>query len=104
VLATLARMPVEIDVEHVARLARLGLTEEEKDRLRRELGLILEHAAKVAEVAADDVPPTSHPIPRSNVLRPDEPEPSLTAEEALANAPEVEDGRFKVPPILEDEG
>jgi aspartyl-tRNA(Asn)/glutamyl-tRNA(Gln) amidotransferase subunit C len=97
-------MPVEIDVEHVARLARLGLTDEEKDRLRRELGLILEHAARVAEVAAEDVPPTSHPIPRSNVLRPDEPGSSLTQEEALANAPEVEDGRFKVPPILEDEG
>jgi aspartyl-tRNA(Asn)/glutamyl-tRNA(Gln) amidotransferase subunit C len=97
-------MPVEIDVEHVARLARLGLTDEEKERLRRELGLILEHAARVAEVAAEDVPPTSHPIPRANVLRPDEPGPSLTQEEALANAPEVEDGRFKVPPILEDEG
>jgi aspartyl-tRNA(Asn)/glutamyl-tRNA(Gln) amidotransferase subunit C len=97
-------MPVEIDVEHVARLARLGLTDEEKDRLRRELGLILDHAARVAEVAAEEVPPTSHPIPRANVLRPDEPGPSLTQEEALANAPEVEDGRFKVPPILEDEG
>ncbi|MEX0833358.1 MAG: Asp-tRNA(Asn)/Glu-tRNA(Gln) amidotransferase subunit GatC [Actinomycetota bacterium] len=96
-------MPVEIDVEHVARLARLQLSADEKERLREQLGLILEHAAKVGEVAADDVPPTAYAIPRSNVLRPDEVEPSLSHEEALAGAPEVEDGRFKVPRIVEAE-
>ena len=96
-------MPVEIDVDHVARLARLALTLEERERFRRQLGLILEHAEKVREVAAEDVPPTSHPIPRVNVMRPDEPEPTLSQEEALAGAPEVEDGRFKVPRILEEE-
>jgi aspartyl-tRNA(Asn)/glutamyl-tRNA(Gln) amidotransferase subunit C len=96
-------VPVEIDVDHVARLARLSLTPEERERFRRQLGLILEHAEKVSEVAAEDVPPTSHPIPRANVVRPDEPEPSLTQEEALANAPEVENGRFKVPRIIEEE-
>src|SRR6266571_4699523 len=96
-------MPVEIDVDHVARLARLSLTAEEKERFRRQLQLILEHAEKVGEVAAEDVPPTSHPIPRSNVYRPDEAEPCLTHEEALANAPEAEDGRFKVPRIVEVE-
>ena len=96
-------MPVEIDVEHVARLARLALTPEEKERFRRQLALILEHAEKVGEVAAEDVPPTSHPVPRSNVFRPDDVEPCLSQEEALATAPETEGGRFKVPRIIEEE-
>jgi aspartyl-tRNA(Asn)/glutamyl-tRNA(Gln) amidotransferase subunit C len=94
-------MPVDIDIDHVARLARLDLTLEEQERLRAQLGLILEHAAKVGEVAADDVPPTSWAIPRANVYREDEPEPSLTQAAALANAPEAEDGRFKVTRIVE---
>ena len=94
-------MPVEIDIDHVAKLARLDLTDEEKDRLRSQLGLILEHAAKVGEVAADDVRPTAYAIPRSNVLRPDDLTPSLTQEEALANAPEAEAERFRVPRIAE---
>lgn len=96
-------MPVEIDIEHVARLARLELTAEEKDRLREQLGVILEHAAKVGEVATADVPPTAYAIPRSNVLRPDELTPSLSKQDVLANAPEVEDDRFKVPRIVEVE-
>lgn len=96
-------MPVEIDVDHVARLARLALTAEERERFRRQLGLILDHAEKVREVAADDVPPTSHPVPRSNVYRPDEVGPCLTPEEALAGAPETEGGLFKVPRIVEQE-
>jgi aspartyl-tRNA(Asn)/glutamyl-tRNA(Gln) amidotransferase subunit C len=95
-------MPIEIDVEHVARLARLALTAEEKDRFGRQLAVILEHAAKVGEVAAGDIPPTSHPVPRSNVYRPDEPRPTLPHEEALATAPDVEGGRFKVPRIVEE--
>jgi aspartyl-tRNA(Asn)/glutamyl-tRNA(Gln) amidotransferase subunit C len=94
-------MPVEIDVEHVARLARLALSPEEKERFGRQLGLILDHAEKVGEVAAEDVEPTSHPVPRSNVFRPDQPLPSLSHEEALAGAPETEGGRFKVPRIVE---
>ncbi|HEX2088677.1 MAG TPA: Asp-tRNA(Asn)/Glu-tRNA(Gln) amidotransferase subunit GatC [Actinomycetota bacterium] len=96
-------MPVEIDVDHVARLARLALTPEEKERFARQLGLILEHAEKVREVAAEDVPPTSHPVPRSNVFRPDDPRPTLAHEEALTGAPEAEAGRFKVPRIVEQE-
>ena len=96
-------MPVEIDIEHVARLARLELTDDEKARLREQLGVILEAAAKVSEVATDDVPPTAYAIPRSNVLRPDEITPSLTLEEVLSNAPEVEDDRFKVPKVVEVE-
>ena len=96
-------MPVEIDIEHVACLARLELTDDEKARLREQLGVILEAAAKVSEVATDDVPPTAYAIPRSNVLRPDEITPSLTVEEVLSNAPEVEDDRFKVPKVVEVE-
>jgi aspartyl-tRNA(Asn)/glutamyl-tRNA(Gln) amidotransferase subunit C len=96
-------MPVEIDVDHVARLARLSLTDEERERFRMQLGLILEHAERVREVAADDVTPTAQPVRQSNVFRDDEPEPVLTQEEALAGAPEVEDGRFKVPRIIEAE-
>jgi aspartyl-tRNA(Asn)/glutamyl-tRNA(Gln) amidotransferase subunit C len=96
-------MPVEIDIEHVARLARLELTDQEKARLREQLGVILEAAAKVSEVATDDVPPTAYAIARSNVLRPDEITPSLTTEEILSNAPEVEDDRFKVPRVVEVE-
>jgi aspartyl-tRNA(Asn)/glutamyl-tRNA(Gln) amidotransferase subunit C len=94
-------MPVDIDIDHVARLARLDLSPEEKERLRAQLEVILEHAAKVGEVAAEDVPPTSWAIPRANVFREDEPEPSLTQAAALANAPEAEAGRFKVTRIVE---
>jgi aspartyl-tRNA(Asn)/glutamyl-tRNA(Gln) amidotransferase subunit C len=94
-------MPVEIDIEHVARLARIELTDEERARMPEQLGAILEHAATVGEVAADDVPPTASPIPQVNVFRDDEPEPSLSQEAALANAPATSDGRFRVPRIAE---
>jgi aspartyl-tRNA(Asn)/glutamyl-tRNA(Gln) amidotransferase subunit C len=92
---------VEIDVEHVARLARLELDDEERERLRIQLGQILEHAARVGEVAAADVLPTSWAIPRANVFREDEPEPSLLQEEALRNAPDRTEDRFRVPRIGE---
>jgi len=97
-------MAVEIDIDHVARLARVALTDEEKAQLRDQLSLILEHAAKVGEVAAADVPPTAYAIPRANVYREDTPEPSLPPAEALSNSPEQEDGRFKVPRIVEAGG
>jgi aspartyl-tRNA(Asn)/glutamyl-tRNA(Gln) amidotransferase subunit C len=100
---TLAFVPVEIDLDHVARLARLALTDEERERFREQLGLILDHAARVQEVAAEDVPPTAQPVPQSNVFREDEPGACLTHEEAVAGAPELEDGRFKVPRIVEAE-
>ena len=90
-------------VDHVARLARLDLSDEERQRMTAELGKILEHAAKIQALDLDEVEPTSHAIPIRNVMRPDETTPSLTQEEALSSAPEVEDGRFKVPSILEDE-
>jgi aspartyl-tRNA(Asn)/glutamyl-tRNA(Gln) amidotransferase subunit C len=94
-------MPVEIDIDHVARLARLDLTDEERDALRTQLGVILEHAATVGEVAADDVPPTASAIPRANVFREDTSEPSISHEAAMANAPAQTDARFKVPKIAE---
>ena len=88
-------MPVDIDIDHVALLARLDLTDDEKERLRVQLGAILEHAARVGEVAADDVPPTAWAIPRSNVYREDVPEPGLSQAAALANAP-VETVRSRI--------
>lgn len=94
-------MPVDIDIEHVARLARLELTDEETERLKVELGVILEHAARVGEVAADEVPPTAYAIARANVVREDLPEPCLPVEEALRNAPDREGDRIKVPRITE---
>jgi aspartyl-tRNA(Asn)/glutamyl-tRNA(Gln) amidotransferase subunit C len=94
-------MPVEIDIEHVAKLARLDLSEEEIARLRTQLAQILEHAARVGEVAAADVVPTASPIPRANVYRDDVPEPSLPVDEALRNAPERDGDRFRVPRIAE---
>jgi len=89
------------DVEHVARLARLALTDDEIEQLTVELGAVLEHAADVASLDLADVPPTAHPLPLRNVLREDEVRPSLDREEVLAAAPAAEDGRFRVPRILE---
>ena len=97
-------MPVEIDIEHVAKLARLALTKDERAALAAQLGQILEHAARVGEVAAADVPPTASPIPRVNVLRDDVAEPSLPVDEALRNAPERDGDRFRVPRIAETGG
>jgi aspartyl-tRNA(Asn)/glutamyl-tRNA(Gln) amidotransferase subunit C len=94
-------MPVEIDIERVAKLARLELSEDEIARLRAQLAQILEHAARVGEVAAAEVPPTASPIPRANVYRDDVPEPSLPVDEALRNAPERDGDRFRVPRIAE---
>jgi len=96
-------VPVEIDIDHVARLARLALSDDERERLREQLGLILDNAARVQEVAAEDVPSTAHPVPQTNVFRDDEPGECLPADEALAGAPEAENGRFKVPRIVEAE-
>ncbi len=85
-------------VEHVARLAHLALSEEELERLGGQLDAILEAVGKVSELDLSDVEPTSHPLDLVNVWREDEPLPSLPREEALANAPETEGGFFKVPP------
>lgn len=90
------------DVAHVAGLARLSLTDDELDMFTGQLARVIDHARDVAALDVADVPPTSHPLPVRNVVRPDDPCPSLDREEALAAAPEVEDGRFKVPRIIGD--
>jgi aspartyl-tRNA(Asn)/glutamyl-tRNA(Gln) amidotransferase subunit C len=89
------------DVEHMAQLARLALTDAEADQLTGELEVILEHASSIAALDLSDVPPTAHPLPLGNVLRDDEVRPSLDRDEVLASAPAVEDGRFRVPRILD---
>lgn len=90
-------------VRHLAGLARIALTEAELTSLTSELDSILHNIAKVGEVAGDDVPATSHPIPINNVTRPDEVADVLTREQALANAPEAADGMFRVSSILGEE-
>src|SRR4051795_9867863 len=109
------------DVAHLARLARIAMTDEELDHLAGQLDVILGAVARVQEVAAADIPPTSHAVPMTNVLRPDAPAPPLRpavpmptvlrpaapppplgAALALAAAPAAEDGRFRVPQILGD--
>jgi len=88
------------DVAHVARLARLDLTDDELERFTGQLGDVLERAADIAALDIADVPPTAHPLPLVNVLREDSPVPSLDRDEVLAQAPAAEDRRFKVPRIL----
>lgn len=90
-------------VAHLAGLARIGLTDAELDRLVGELSVVLDAVATVQEVAGDDVPATSHPVPLRNVTRPDTAVPGLTAEQALSGAPAVDDGRFRVPRILQED-
>jgi aspartyl-tRNA(Asn)/glutamyl-tRNA(Gln) amidotransferase subunit C len=87
------------EVLHVAKLARLALTDEEVERFRGQLSAILEAVGKVSELDLDGVPPTSHPLDLVNVLAEDEPARSLSRKEALANAPDPEDGFFGVPPV-----
>lgn len=91
------------DVAHLARLARIDLPPESLDHYAEQLGVILGAVAQVSEVAADDVPATSHPMPLVNVFREDVVRPSLTNEEALSGAPSVESERFRVPRILDEE-
>lgn len=90
------------EVARLARLARIELSAAELDHLAPQLDQIVAHVAKVGEVAADDIAPTSHALPLTNVLRADEPAAGLTQEQALAGAPAVEDGRFRVPRILDE--
>ena len=88
------------DVVHVARLARLHLKDDEVDLFTAQLRTVLEHAADVAALDLSHLEASSHPIALENVLRPDEPQPSLDREEVLAAAPAVEDHRFRVPRIV----
>jgi len=96
----MARITIE-EVEHVANLARLVFNEEEKKKLTEQLGRILDYIEQLNELDTEDVEPTSHVIPMKNVVRPDVVRPSLTRDDALANAPSDVDGLFEVPKIVE---
>ena len=91
------------EVAHLARLARLAVTDEELDVFAGQLDVILGAVARVQEVAAADIPPTSHAVPLTNVFRPDVIVPCLPRDQVLAAAPAAEDGRFRVPRILDEE-
>ncbi|MEZ0068525.1 aspartyl-tRNA(Asn)/glutamyl-tRNA(Gln) amidotransferase subunit C [Streptacidiphilus sp. MAP12-20] len=88
------------EVAHLARLSRLELKSEELDHFAEQLNDIVDAVARVSEIAAEDVPPTSHPLPLTNVMRADEVRPSLNPDEVLACAPAAEEQRFRVPQIL----
>ncbi|MEV1286418.1 Asp-tRNA(Asn)/Glu-tRNA(Gln) amidotransferase subunit GatC [Micromonospora sp. NPDC049679] len=91
------------EVAHLARLSRLAVTEEELETFAGQLDVILQAVARVGEVTAGDIPPTSHSVPLTNVLREDVVVPGLSREDALAGAPDVADERFRVPRILDEE-
>ncbi|MHA7294537.1 Asp-tRNA(Asn)/Glu-tRNA(Gln) amidotransferase subunit GatC [Arthrobacter sp. HLT1-21] len=91
------------DVAHLARLAHIDMSADELDRMAGELAVIVDSIKRVSEVAGEDIPATSHPIPLSNVYREDVIGETLTNEEALSGAPDNADGRFKVPAILDGE-
>jgi len=88
------------EVEHIAELAKLGLTEEEKETFRQQLSAILDYAQMLQRLDTDAIPPTAQVITLQNVMRPDEVHPSFPREDILANAPAVQDGCFKVKAIL----
>jgi aspartyl-tRNA(Asn)/glutamyl-tRNA(Gln) amidotransferase subunit C len=90
------------EVDHVARLSRLALTDAEKERMRRELDGILSYIGKLRGLDTEGVPPTSHAVPMTNVMREDEPRPSLSQDEMLANAPDRSGEFFRVPKIIEE--
>jgi len=89
------------DVEHVANLARLDLSDAEKEQFAGQLNAILKYAEKLNQLDTDGIEPTSHVLPLANVMREDEVKPSWPVEKVLLNAPEEEDGQFRVPAVLE---
>jgi aspartyl-tRNA(Asn)/glutamyl-tRNA(Gln) amidotransferase subunit C len=95
-------MPLTLEeVEHIAELARLALTEEEKIRFCEQLSAILEHAARLQSVDTAGIEPTASVLPARSVLRPDRPRQGLDPAVLLSNAPQVEDSQFRVPPVME---
>ena len=95
-------MPIEIDIAHVTRMARLDLSEDELDGYRTQLGDILDHAALVQSLEGDPSSDSEHPLGFVNVLRPDQRRPSLDHDEVLAQAPESRDGYYVVPPAMDN--
>jgi len=98
-----AALPLSRDqVQHIARLARVAISEEEADQFSEQLSAILEYFERLQAVNTDDVPPTAHTLPLHNVFRDDEPEPSLTPDEVLVNAPLRENDLLRVRAVLEE--
>jgi aspartyl-tRNA(Asn)/glutamyl-tRNA(Gln) amidotransferase subunit C len=95
-------MPIDIDIAHVARLARLGLSEAELEAYKAQLGVILEHAARVQSLEVEPDVEAAHPLGLENAFRDDEIRPSLERDEVLAQAPEARNGQFAVPPAMEE--
>ena len=89
------------EVEHIAELARLELSETEKEQYREQLSAILDYAQRLQEVDTESIPPTSSVLPLSTELREDQPLPGLSKEETLSNAPDEKDGQFRVPAVFE---
>lgn len=89
-------------MEHVSVLARVGLSEEDIERFRHQLSRVLEHFEVLAQLDTENIPPTAQVISLQNVMRSDEARPSMPREEAMANAPQAEDGCFKVRAVLEE--
>jgi aspartyl-tRNA(Asn)/glutamyl-tRNA(Gln) amidotransferase subunit C len=89
------------EVEHIAELARLKLTEEEKARYREQLSAILDYAARLQSVDTSEIPPTSSVLPARSGLRDDKSQPGLALEALLSNAPQTKENQFRVPPVLE---
>jgi len=89
------------EVDHIAKLAHLDLTEAEKTRFQAQLSAILEYAARLQEIDTTNIPPTSSVLPERSVLRPDDPHPGLNLKELLSNAPQIEQDQFRVPLVLE---
>ncbi len=96
-------MPIDIDIAHVAKLARIQLSDEEMASYRAQLSVILDHAAQVQALATDGVPPTSHPLDMDNAFREDVVTESLDRDVVLSQAPDAIDGFFRVPPSLDSE-
>jgi len=88
-------------VEHIAQLAHLSLTEEEKSLYQEQLSAILEYAQRLQELDTDAIPPTATILPIHSVMRPDEPQPSMPRKDLLSNAPASAEGMFRVPVVLE---
>ncbi len=99
---TISDMPIDIDIARVAGLARIALTDDELAEYAAQLENILDHAERVQALPTEGVEPTSHPLPMVNAFRPDVVTGSLGRDEALAGAPEAEDGYFRVPRILDE--
>ena len=92
---------MQIDLQHVVKLARIELSAEEEQRIGPQLAEIIQYVEKLSELDVDDIEPTAHAVQLTNVLREDKPQPSLSQDDAMRNAPKSANGQFIVPQIVE---